>query len=222
MGSKRGPGVANIFVHTYEKSWVSKNKPLMYVRFIDDIFMVIENIEILVEFSNAFGNLKLTISTGEKVLDLTISINFINFSLKFEAFFKKTNTFSYLLDSSNHPRFIFKNLPKSLFIRLRRNCSAIITNQLVERGYSLVQINKVFNMVAFLDRNKLLRYRERNVKKISNCIFFRNIFDKSLDNIDQLYKNAFRNTLKNKEDFKDVNIFVINKMQPNLKMSCDL
>jgi hypothetical protein len=39
----------------------------MYVRFIDDIFMVIENIEIFVEFSNAFGNLKLTISTGEKV-----------------------------------------------------------------------------------------------------------------------------------------------------------
>jgi hypothetical protein len=181
MGSKCGPAVANIFVHTYEKLWVSKNKPLMYVRFIDDIFMVIENIEILVEFSNAFGNLKLTISTGEKVqfLDLSISINFINFSLKFEAFFKKTNTFSYLLDSSNHPRFIFKNLPKSLFIRLRRNCSLfsdfikfseIITNQLVERGYSLVQINKVFNMVAFLDRNKLLQYRERNVKKISNHI----------------------------------------------------
>ena len=58
-----------------------------------------------------------------------------------------------------------------------------------------------------LDRNKLLQYRERKIKKFSNCIFFKNIFDKSLDNINQLYKNAFKNTLKGIEDFKDINIF---------------
>jgi hypothetical protein len=229
MGSKCGPSIANIFVHTYEKSWLIQNKPLLYARFIDDIFMVVETLDILFDFSNAFGSLKLTISTGEKVqfLDLSISINFINLSLKFEAFFKKTNTFSYLLDSSNHPNFIFKNLPKSLFIRLRRNCSLfsdfikyseIITSQLVDRGYSLLHINKVFNMVSFLDRKNLLQYRERKVKNFSNCIFFKNIFDKSIDNINQLYKNSFRNVIKENELFKDVNIFIINKMQPNLKM----
>ena len=69
----------------------------------------------------------------------------------------------------------------------------------MDRGYSLLHINKVFNMVSFLDRNKLLQYRESKVKNFSNCIFFLNIFDKSIDNINQLYKNAFRNVIKENE-----------------------
>ena len=58
-------------------------------------------------------------------LDVNTSIEKISGDLIFKPFFKKTNTFSYLLSNSSHPNFIFKNIPKSLFIRLRRICSNI-------------------------------------------------------------------------------------------------
>ena len=41
-------------------------------------------------------------------------------------YIKPTNTFSYLLTNSNHPEFIFNNIPKSLFIRIRRICDSLI------------------------------------------------------------------------------------------------
>ena len=183
MGSKCGPALANTFVFTYEKIWLDLYKPSFYARFIDDVLMVIDSLDILDSFKNAFGSLKLTINVGKKVeyLDLTVKINPITFDLNFEIFFKKTNTFSYLLTSSNHPNFIFKNIPKSLFIRIRRNCtffsdflknSSIVSNQLISRGYDKIVVEKAFHMVAFLDRKELLIYKDKKRIDFSNCIFF--------------------------------------------------
>ena len=75
--------------------------------------------------STAFGSLKLNIITGKIVnfLDLNISIDFNSNFLDFDIYYKPTNTFSYLFISSNHPTYIFKNIIKSLFIRLRRICT---------------------------------------------------------------------------------------------------
>jgi hypothetical protein len=56
-------------------------------------------------------------------LDLLISYDYITHNLKFSLNIKPTNTFSYLLKGSNHLDFIFNNIPKSLFIRIRRICS---------------------------------------------------------------------------------------------------
>ncbi len=121
MGSKCGPSVANIFVHTYELKWIEIYKPSLYVRFIDNIFIIIEQLDILENFINAFGSLKHTFNHGEEVeyLDLSIKIDRISSKLNFSVFKKKNNTFSYLC--SNHPKFIFKNIPKSLFIRFKKN-----------------------------------------------------------------------------------------------------
>jgi hypothetical protein len=183
MGSKCGPALANTFVYTYEKIWLDLYKPSFYARFIDDVLMVVESLDILNSFKNAFGSLKLTLNIGIKVeyLDLIVKINPITFYLNFEIFFKKTNTFSYLLTNSNHPNFIFKNIPKSLFIRIRRNCTffsdflknaSIVSNQLLSRGYDRILVEKAFHMVAFLDRKKLLIYKEKKRIDFKNCIFF--------------------------------------------------
>ena len=40
MGSACGPSIANLFVFLYEKKWLYIHKPLIYYRFIDDIFIV--------------------------------------------------------------------------------------------------------------------------------------------------------------------------------------
>jgi len=56
-------------------------------------------------------------------LDLLISKDFFLVKLSFKLYTKPTNNFQYLFHTSNHPDFIFKNIPKSLFIRLRRSNS---------------------------------------------------------------------------------------------------
>jgi len=168
MGSIAGPSIANIFVFCIESIWITINDPLSYVRYIDDIHYIDIDDSKIESLRLAFGDLELTITTGDSVdfLDVNTTIDKISGELIFKPFFKKTNTFStYLLTSSNHPNFIFKNIPKSLFIRLRRICSNLsdfcyfslkIISHLLSRGYNLKTLLKTFNMVLDLDRNVLL------------------------------------------------------------------
>jgi hypothetical protein len=65
----------------------------------------------------------MNLECGPKVvfLDLNVEIDPLTKMLDFTLYTLPTNTFSFLLTSSNHPNHIFKNIPKSLFIRIRRN-----------------------------------------------------------------------------------------------------
>jgi hypothetical protein len=125
MGSQCGPSIANIFVYIYERKWLTINRPLAYFRFIDDVLIIVNDFLIIYSLKKAFGSLKLNFETGKvvKFLDLEISIEEISGKLKFSVYFKPTNTFSYLYIFSNHPNFIFKNIVKSLLIRVRRICT---------------------------------------------------------------------------------------------------
>ena len=227
MGSKCGPSIANVYVHTFERSWIFLYRPFLFFRFIDDIFAIVRDEKLIPILKSSFGNLSLTVNFGKSVqyLDLNISLDNFTSRLNFSVFFKKTNTFSYLLSSSNHPKFIFKNIPKSLFIRIRRNCtflndfiyfSQIIINQLLTRGYLLKDLNKAFNMVLRLDRIQLLSYKEKKDLDLNEKIFFRNIYERNTKNINQILKKSFDETIKLNDSTKNLNICVINKMQPNL------
>ena len=61
-----------------------------------------------------------TLDSIVNFLDLNISLDKTSLKLKYSIYFKKTNTFYYLSTSSNHKNSIYK---KSLFMRIRRNCS---------------------------------------------------------------------------------------------------
>ena len=75
MGSKCGPSIANVFVYTFEKLWLQIHRPLFYCRFIDDIFLISNNLESLSSLKVACGELKLT---GDQ--------NIIIFLLRFSHF----------------------------------------------------------------------------------------------------------------------------------------
>ena len=148
MGSVCGPTIANIFVNYFEKKWLSIQKPLYYKRFIDDLFIIfIDDGNFNFDFLNSsFNPLNLSNEYGNKVNFLDLEIFYEKFVKKvfFRIFFKKTNTFSYLLTSSNHPQHIFDNIPKSIFLRVKKNCSyeldyfyfsTIIMKQLLSCGY---------------------------------------------------------------------------------------
>jgi len=127
MGFKCGPTIAYIYLLCLENKFLSIYNLPFYARFIDDIFSVLPyNFETsLLTNNNIFYNLKLNEVCNDTVdyLDLKISLDTLTRKLVFSLYIKPTNTFSYLLTSSNHPRFIFNYIPLGILIRYRRICS---------------------------------------------------------------------------------------------------
>ena len=128
MGCICGPSVASLFVFVLEEKWLKIHKPLYYGRFIDDICLIDNKKLNEPDFQSFFLGLKLNIKEDKVIefLDLTIKFDVLRNRLVFSLFIKPTNTFSYLKIESNHPQFVFNNIPKSLFIRIRRICIWII------------------------------------------------------------------------------------------------
>ena len=176
MGSKCGPTIANIYLYCIEQSFLIIHKPIFYGRYIDDIFCITKNDFNLNNLIFHFKYLKLNAVCTDIVnfLDLNIHFDPIRQKIMFSLYIKPTNTFSYLLTNSNHPSFISKNLPKGIFIRVRRICSSIldyfyftskIALQLKSRNYDFALICKMINSLAKVDRNQLLQYKNKQIYK---------------------------------------------------------
>ncbi len=178
MGGKAGPSIANIYVHIKEHKWVSINKTeslLAYNRFIDDIALMTKHCILNSNFTSIFGDLKLNIVSNKEVqfLDLLISKDFFLDKLSFRLYTKPTNTFQYLFHTSNHPNFIFKNIPISLFIRLRRSNSELtqylyeartLISNLMKRGYDLNDLLKKKLIISNINRDSLIPYKDKSLK----------------------------------------------------------
>ena len=150
------PSVANLYLHILENKWLSLHPDIIYKRFIDDIFIAAPYQIDLDDLKKQFLYLKLNICKDKIVnfLDLNIEFDFIVKKLKFSLYIKPTNSFSYLLPYSNHPSHIFYNIPKSLFLRIRRICSSytyylyyfrIVFGDLQNRGNKYVLVVKFLN-----------------------------------------------------------------------------
>ena len=158
-------------------------------------------------------------------LNLEITKNDLTSYLDFSLYFKPTNTFSYLQISSNHPKYIFNNLVKSLFIRAKRICSkfikfiyfgSIISNQLISRGYDKRLVEKIFTMVSKLDRESLLLYKHKKGINFENTFLLKNKYDNNVCNFKKLAYKAFDFFKKENLIFKDHKLMIINTMQNNL------
>jgi hypothetical protein len=178
---------------------------LVYARLIDDIFYASVTPLDTSVFSKHFDYLKLNIVDGKTVnfLDLYISYDNLTNRFLFDLYTKPTNTFSYLLPSSNHPTHIFKNIPKSLFIRIRRICSSYIDYlansrnlcvQLAKCDYDLSKVFKTCRIVANIDRISLIPYHQKrqNVDFKTNILFM-TPFDKVFSESNKLIVSSFKN-----------------------------
>ena len=232
MGTIAGPAIANLYVYLLETKWFSIKTPLHYSRYIhvDDLFIISNDVSQINSLHNSFRNLKLNIEIGNKVnfLDLNISINKTIYKLEFSLYIKPTNTFSYLLTSSNHPKYIFKNIPKSLYIRIRKNNSTLsdyfyfareLTFQLIKRGYEFSTLRKISNSVSRLNRSSLLEYKtkENDFANIDrNTFLFKFTFDQNIPNYKTILESSFKKTTDSNQSLKNTKIKVITTIQPNV------
>jgi predicted GIY-YIG superfamily endonuclease len=227
MGIICGPTLANLYLMLLEESFLSIERPFEYKRYIDDIFIISTDNLSQYTFDKYFDNLELNICTSKTVefLDLRISINKINNAIEFDLYVKKTNTFGYIKTNSNHPSKIINNVPKSLFIRIRRICSYLIDYlyhsrkliyQLASRGFNKCDLYKTSRTFACIKRESLLPYKHKtNDFKSTNKLLMINKFDKNLVNINQLLINNWKqmdNLL-----MKNTQLKVIHSIDCNLK-----
>jgi len=229
IGSKCGPTIAYIYLNCLEKKFLSLYKIPFYGRYIDDVFSVLNNnfnTKLLTE-NNIFHNLTLNEVCSDEVnfLDLKISIDKVTNRIKFSVYLKPTNTFSYLLSSSNHPIFIFNNIPKGILIRYKRICSdnsnflkiaSETRSQLITRGYDPIKISKLINTLSLQPRSKFLDYKIKTNYIISNTLYVGELFDFNTKTKKGYLYNTF-NSLK--EKYNILNYFktnMFNKIQPSL------
>ena len=123
--------------------------------------------------------------------------------LSFSKYFKPTNTFAYLLNTSNHPSHICKNIPFGLFYSIRRACSNLIDYffksrkiflHLLLRGYNYHLLSKISNTIAFLNRDDLIPYKTDKMQKyqnMSNSLIFKLPFDLNLNDKSLELKETF-------------------------------
>ena len=231
MGSKCGPSIANLYVYFFERKFLSIHKPLFYKRFIDDIILILNKDFDINIFINSF-DIKLNISsfTFINFLDLNIQIDKITGRLIFYLYIKPTNSFSYLLTDSNHPSYIFKNIPKGLFIRIRRICtylsdylyySSKLIFQLVSRGYNYKILRKICFTFGNLKRDYILPYRnkELNQKIFDKSLFFKVPFLSNYKNIKDIILDSFYSLKSKSNYFTDYNIkpiFFLDKSISNI------
>lgn len=230
MGSICGPVLANVVVYKLESKWLFIHKPLVYKRYIDDIFILSNTLIDLVVFKGTFGNLRLNIKIGQEVefLDLRVIYDNIYSNIKTLLYIKPTNTFSYLQFNSNHKDSIFKNIPISLLIRVRRICSnsieyfyfsRLFISQLVQRGYSYSYLFSIVRNIFKKNRLSLLPYKEKidddQFGKSKSNHFFVIPFNKSNISVNKIISNSF-DTTKNifNLDFK---INVVNSVNNSLR-----
>ena len=178
MGTKMAPQYANLFMDVLEREFMTSQplKPMVWRRYIDDVFMIWQHGEDeLEDYMNKLNNFRPTIkftytksTSSVEFLDCLIykGPRFLQSGiLDLKPFFKGTNTFQYLHFKSCHPVSIFRAVVKGETVRVLRACTdentfRNIKNKLlhhfVARGYPGSLVKKAFSEVPFEGRSVLL------------------------------------------------------------------
>ena len=166
MGTKMGPSYANLFVGYIEHlifQQYTGPKPEYFGRYIDDCIGATScsrvDLDLFISYVNSFHPaLEFTWEISDKsVTFLDISVSITDDRLSTSVHYKPTDSHSYLLYSSSHPKHTLNAIPFSQFLRLRRLCSD-------DEDFS----NKCSEMRSFfLNRNYPAHVIDNAIRKVS-------------------------------------------------------
>ena len=107
----------------------SEEKPMIWGRYIDDIFLIWEHgEEYLEKFLNKLNTFYPTITftaeySKEAINVLDVNVRLVEGELMTDFFVKSTDTHQFLDPSSSHPYHCKKGIPYSQALRLNKICS---------------------------------------------------------------------------------------------------
>lgn len=182
MGTKMAPAYANVYMAVLEEEFLERSeyKPSLYVRYIDDIFMIWEHgDEKLKAFHEAFNSqtetIKFTMEHSKVNLNfLDVSVSNEDGRLSTSIYRKPTDSFSYLKYESFHPQHIKQSIVFSQMLRFRRIISdeevfdkevLVLGQQFVRRGYPPKLIKETIQKVKRKSRDELLTQVKTSTKE---------------------------------------------------------
>ena len=165
MGTRVAPSLANIFMQKIENQIMTKtkHKPKIWLRYIDDIFVIWEHGQeeldhFLEEINNLHHTIKFTMESSKtemNFLDVLVKVD-SKMKMYTSLFCKKTDKNSYLHYNSAHPPSCKKSLPYNQFIRINRICEKETDfvkhcenkkTEFAERGYPLDLLETTYQKV---------------------------------------------------------------------------
>ena len=131
IGTKCAPSYACIFMDEFETKFIEsqKNKPLVWLRYIDDIFFIWthgeEKLKSSLEDLNKFEPyLKFTHEFSKESLPfLDLKVKLLEGRIKTDLYIKETDRHQYLHYSSSHPNHTKQPIVFSQALRMKRICS---------------------------------------------------------------------------------------------------
>ena len=180
MGTKCAPTYANLVLSVIETEFLSNLdlKPLLWLRFIDDIFVVYQhglpNLQAMLEkFNSSHETLKLTLEWSYSHVPFLDTVVYIeDNALRTKLYRKPTDATNYLMYNSAHPPGCKKGF-KSQAMRVRRNCSDTadydrfiqpLQTAYKERGYPNSELTHTVENIRNVDRKDLLSTKDKPEK----------------------------------------------------------
>lgn len=173
MGTKMAPNYANLFMAALEGPFLEAQpvRPLIYKRFLDDIFFVWPHDEAsLHKFISDFNAVHPSISFTHNIS--RTSVNFLDVTIQVEGtttitalYRKPTDRQQYLHFESDHPRHCKMSIPYSQAHRYRRICSdnadfdhnsQQLKNALIRQKYPAAVVDDSINRARNLNREEIL------------------------------------------------------------------
>ena len=179
MGTRLAPSYANIFMDHFERNFVYTYhiQPLVWKRYIDDIFMLwdkgIAELQNFIDFLNlCLPSIKFETNISESEINfLDVKVKLSHGNLSTSLYTKETDTLSYLDYSTCHPVSCKKSIPYSQFLRLRRICSDdndfVIQSRKLAKSFHKANypdniIQSGFDKAFYMDRQVLLNRPSNN------------------------------------------------------------
>uniref|UniRef100_A0A803KAK4 Reverse transcriptase domain-containing protein n=1 Tax=Xenopus tropicalis TaxID=8364 RepID=A0A803KAK4_XENTR len=191
MGANMAPAYANIFMDNFEKVHIFSNmlyQPFIhgYMRYVDDTFFLwTGTFDLLNEFllflNNTHPTIKFTLEVDPiemHFLDVMVKVADSNFVTS--VYRKPTDKNNLLRSSSFHPQGLFRGLPKSQLMRIKRIAStpelfeeeALQTVQkFMEKGYCQSELMEVKKEVEVVPRKDALRIKNKVTEKAKRIPF---------------------------------------------------
>ena len=174
MGTKTAPNYAITSMNWFEDTYVYTyhKQPLLWVRYIDDIFMIFphgeDELTSFIQYLNSCNpHIQFTHEYSKNAinfLDTTVHMSENN-TMYTDLYTKPTDAHMYLRYDSCHPKHCTKSLPYSQFLRIRRICSKesnfeehakTMTIHFLNRGYPPDLLQTAYHKAKNKDRTSLL------------------------------------------------------------------
>ena len=225
MGTTCAPLYANIFMSEFKEKYIyplMKNKSVIYLRYIDDIFIVwIKSESELRKFMNEINqkhqSIKFDFKSSKENIEFLDTLVYINSNNRLQTtlYKKPTDCQNYLHAKSAHPFSLKKGILYSQALRIKRICSTFeeyrkhpedLIKRFVENGHNELTVRKLIERVDHLDRSLLLKHCE---PKCKDTILFLLTYNPLLPNIKEII-NKHWHILSIDSTFKEI----FNNLQP--------